>query len=312
MHPARTAVLSLHVVCPGAAGLDVHKLRVTAAVRICEAGRGPARIAVREFGAQPDGLQAMTAWLRDHAVVAAALESTGVYSKALVAGQPPPRILANLTRHVQVKLEPLARVLAATLDSVSLIALQMQLAAVDGADAALAALDAHIERELADFERPLRLLQTIPGIDRESASAILAETGPDPGTFRGASRLAAWAGVAPGNHSSAGKRRSRRARRGNRALRRTLAACAHGAARSTSSQFHCFHRTLADRLGYKRAILATAHKLLRVIHAVLRDDRPYTNPGIDYACLVIERGTPRWLRVLEQYGFLEEVRALRD
>ena len=50
------------------------------------------------------------------------------------------------------------------------------------------------------------------------------------------------------------------------------------------------------RLGYKRAILATAHKLLRVIHAVLRDDRPYTDPGIDYERLVVARNAPRWIR----------------
>ena len=58
--------------------------------------------------------------------------------------------------------------------------------------------------------------------------------------------------------------------------------------------------TAAVRLGYKRAILATAHKLLRVIHAVLRDDRPYTDPGIDYERLIVARNAPRWIRMLTQ------------
>ena len=35
----------MHVVWPRAAGLDVHKMRITAAVRLCEAGGGPARTA---------------------------------------------------------------------------------------------------------------------------------------------------------------------------------------------------------------------------------------------------------------------------
>ena len=38
-----------------------------------------------------------------------------------------------------------------------------------------------------------------------------------------------------------------------------LAECAHGAARTISSQFYGYHRLLARRIGYKRAILATAH-----------------------------------------------------
>ena len=409
----------MHVVWPRAAGLDVHKMCITAAVRLCAAGRGPARTAVREFSALPDGLRAMTDWLRGHGVTAAAMEGTGVYWKApfealedagihadllhaqhvkqirgrktdttdslwlaricqfglalpsyvpprlfrqlrqlsryrrklvaersrarnrahktldhdglrlggilsdifgvngrrvldgLVAGRQPRHILAELTGHVQSKLEPLARALAATLDPLALLTLRMQLEAVDRADAVLAELDMRIQAELADYQRPLQLLQTIPGIDLCSAATILVEIGPDLGAFRHARHLGAWAGVAPGNNSSAGKRRSARARSGNVTLRATLAECAHGAARTKGSQFHGYHRALTGHLGYKRAILATAHKLLRVIHAVLRDDRPYTDPGIDYEGLVVERNAPRWIRMLKQHGFLKEVQAVR-
>ena len=198
-----------------------------------------------------------------------------------------------------------------TLDPLALFALQMQVEAVDRADAALVALDTRIQTALADYQRPGRLLQTIPGIDLGSASTILADIGPDLGAFREARHLGSWAGVAPGNNVSAGKRRSGRARPGNPTLRATLTECAHAAARTTGSQFHGYHRALATRLGYKRAILATAHKLLRVIHAVLRDDRPYTDPGIDYQRLVVVRNAPRWIRMLTQYGFLKKAQAAR-
>ena len=404
----------LHVVEARAAGLDVHKMCITAAVRLYEAATGVARAAVKEFSALPDGLRAMTDWLRAHGVTAAAMEGTGVYWKApfealedagirpelfhaqhvkqirgkktdvndslwlaricqfglaqpsfvpprhfrqvrqltryrrklvaersrnrnrvhktldhdglriggvlsdifgvngrrildgLLAGHPPQVILDGLSNHVRTKLKPLAQALAATLDPTALVLLKMQIADVDRTDTALDALDTHIRGELADHQRPLGLLQTIPGIDFGSACTILAELGPDLEAFREARHLGAWAGVAPGNNTSAGKRRSGRARRGNSTLRATLAECAHGAVRTKNSQFYDYHRALAGRLGYKRAILATAHKLLRVIHAVLRDDRPYTDPGIDYQRLVVERNAPRWLRMLSQYGFLEE------
>ena len=407
----------MHVVCARAAGLDVHKMHVTATVRLCEAGSGPARTATREFSALPDGLRAMTEWLCGHGVTAAAMEGTGVYWKAplealedagiqadlhhaqqvkqirgkktdvndslwlaricqfglalpsyvpprlfrqlrqltryrrklvdersrarnrvhktldhdglrlggvlsdifgvngrrildgLVAGHSPRYILANLTHHVAAKLAPLTQALAATLDPLALFALQIQMEAVDRADTALVALDKRIRTVLADYQRALRLLQTIPGIDYGSACTILAEIGPDLGAFRKACSIGPWAGVAPGNNSSAGKRRSGRARKGNPTLRATLAECAHGAVRTKSSQFYGHHRMLAGRLGYKRAILASAHKLLRVIHAVLRDDRPYTDPDIDYEKLVVERNAPRWLRMLTRHGFLAEVQA---
>ena len=407
----------MHVVCARAAGLDVHKMHVTATVRLCEAGSGPARTATREFSALPDGLRAMTEWLCGHGVTAAAMEGTGVYWKApfealedagiqadlhhaqqvkqirgkktdvndslwlaricqfglalpsyvpprlfrqlrqltryrrklvdersrarnrvhktldhdglrlggvlsdifgvngrrildgLVAGHSPRYILANLTHHVAAKLAPLTQALAATLDPLALFALRMQMEAVDRADTALVALDKRIRTVLADYQRALRLLQTIPGIDYGSACTILAEIGPDLGAFRKACSIGPWAGVAPGNNSSAGKRRSGRARKGNPTLRATLAECAHGAVRTKSSQFYGHHRMLAGRLGYKRAILASAHKLLRVIHAVLRDDRPYTDPDIDYEKLVVERNAPRWLRMLTRHGFLAEAQA---
>lgn len=410
---------SMHVVCSRAAGIDVHKMRITAAVRICEAGGGPARVAVREFSAVPDGLRAMTGWLGEQGVTAAALESAGVYWKApfealedagirpslhhaehvrhirgkktdtndslwlarvcqfglatpsyvpprhfrqlrqltryrrtlvaersrarnrvhktldhdglrlggvlsdvfgingrrildgLVAGETPSRILSTLSRHVRSKLPPLGAALAARLNPLALVNLQLQLEAVDQANAALAALDERLQTALSGYQRPLRLLRTIPGIDLVSACTILVELGPDITVFRGARGLAAWAGVAPGNRSSGGMHRATPVRAGNRTLRAALTECAHGAARSTSSQFHRHHRRLADRLGYKRAILGTAHKLLRVIHAVLRDDRPYADPDIDYARLVIAPGAPRWIRVLRHHGLLEEVRALQ-
>ena len=70
------------MVCARAAGLDVHKMQITATVRLCEAGSGPARTATRTFSALPDGLRAMTDWLSGHGVTAAAMEGTGVYWKA--------------------------------------------------------------------------------------------------------------------------------------------------------------------------------------------------------------------------------------
>ena len=78
----RVGTDDLHVVWPRAAGLDVHKMCITVAVRLCEAGRRWARTAVHEFSALPPGLREMTDWLLSHGVTAAVMEGTGVYWKA--------------------------------------------------------------------------------------------------------------------------------------------------------------------------------------------------------------------------------------
>ena len=115
--------------------------------------------------------------------------------------------------------------------------------------------------------------------------------------------------MAPGNNQSAGKRRSGRVRRGNSTLRATLAECAHGAVRTHRTQFRNYHQAHKRRRGYKRSILAVAHKMLRTILAMLRDNAPQPDSGIDWQALVVERNASRWLRNLERYGYLEALRA---
>ena len=69
----------LHVVHAPAAGLDVHKLEITATVRLCATPRSEPTCETRTFSALASGLDAVVAWLTGHGVEAAALEGTGVY-----------------------------------------------------------------------------------------------------------------------------------------------------------------------------------------------------------------------------------------
>ena len=69
----------LHVVEPRAAGLDVHKLQVTATLRICQPGGGEPLGAACEFRTTPAGLAELIAWLQQQGVEAVSLEGTGIY-----------------------------------------------------------------------------------------------------------------------------------------------------------------------------------------------------------------------------------------
>jgi transposase len=69
----------------------------------------------------------------------------------------------------------------------------------------LAELDAVIVDACQPWQHQLDLLQTIPGVGNEAAQMIIAATGADMSRFPTAARLAAWSGLAPAMHESAGK-----------------------------------------------------------------------------------------------------------
>src|SRR5262245_36966827 len=94
----------------------------------------------------------------------------------------------------------------------------------------------------------LEQLDSIPGVNAITGRDILAEIGLDMTRYGSAERLAAWAGVSPGNNESAGKRRQGRTRRGNRSLRRVLGQCAW-ATRQTSTFLGRTFRRLEARVG---------------------------------------------------------------
>ncbi len=97
------------------------------------------------------------------------------------------------------------------------------------------------------------LLDTIPGIDRWQAEVILAEIGLDMGRFPTAAHLASWAGVAPGNNESAGKRRSGKTRPGNPTLCKTLVLAANAAARGKNTYLAAQYSRLAATAGQEKS-----------------------------------------------------------
>ena len=100
--------------------------------------------------------------------------------------------------------------------------------------------------------------------------------------FRTAAHLASWAGLCPGNNESAGKRKSRKTRKGNPWLRETLVEAARAAARTRGTYLSAQYRRIADRRGAKRAAVAVAHTILVMEYHMLKNRQPYRELGFDY------------------------------
>lgn len=161
-----------------------------------------------------------------------------------------------------------------------------------------------IEEHSLPFEQAVHAVAQLPGFDLVSATSVIAEIGPDMDQFPSARHLASWAGLCPGSHESAGKRKSGKTTKGSRWLRRAMSQSAWGAARTKNSYFKALYHRLVGRRGKKRAIVAVAHALLVTIYHVLKDQVPYQDLGSDYFDKINAKHLVRHhLKRLEKLGF---------
>jgi transposase len=137
---------------------------------------------------------------------------------------------------------------------------------------------ARIEEALRPFAEAEARLMTIPGIGRQAAEVIVAEIGADMSRFPTAGHLASWAGLCPGNNTSAERRKSGRTTKGSRWLRATLVQVAWAASHTKATIFGATYRKLARRLGKKKALVAVGRKLLVLAYLLLKTRVDYQEP----------------------------------
>lgn len=144
-------------------------------------------------------------------------------------------------------------------------------------------LDRQIEKLLQDEqEEAIELIKGIPGISDRSAQVIVSAIGTDMSRFPTDKHLCSWAGLCPGNHESAGKRKNGRTNKGNKSLKSTLVVCAHSAVMVKDSYFGAMYRRISRRRGKKKAIVAVAHAMLKTIFHMLKNHEPYHDLGADF------------------------------
>jgi transposase len=224
--------------------------------------------------------------------------------EALTRGEQDPKALSQLAQGVlRRKIPQLEAALEGSFTVHHALLVRLNLDMIDHINAQLVQLDEQIEKMIEPLQKEIERLESIPGVHQTAARIILSETGTDMSRFGSASRLASWAGVCPGNHESAGKRKSGKTRRGNRYLGRVLAECAWATKKTDSFLGRTFRR-LEARIGGKKAAVAVGHKILVIVYHLVNegtiyDDGRYNRPNPREEARKVKRA----LSTLERLGY---------
>jgi transposase len=226
--------------------------------------------------------------------------------RALIAGKATPQEMAELAKGLlRKKIPELELALEGKLEEHHRFLLELQLQRLEAAEKDLTVLEQRIRQMLEPYAAQLALLDEIPGVDWTLAAVIIAELGVDMSVFGSVSQLASWAGVCPGNNESAGKRKSSRIPSGNVYLKSGLVEAANAAARAKGTYLRDKFFRLKARRGYKRAVVAIAHKILVAIYHMLSQQVSYNDLGDLYLDKLNKKHLTRNLvHRLERLGYV--------
>lgn len=124
-------------------------------------------------------------------------------------------------------------------------------------------------------------LTQIDGVDEMTIQKVLNEIGTDMSKWRTEKHFASWLRLCPNNKITGGKVVQRGVQptqnRASTALRVAASSLKH-----SDSALGAYYRRIRARSGAPAAVTATAHKLARIIYAMLKDRKPYHDGGSDY------------------------------
>lgn len=223
---------------------------------------------------------------------------------ALIQGEQDPVVLAELARgRLRSKLTELTAALEGQVRPHHRFLLRQWTGLLASLEQHIAEVEQEIERHMPPFEWAAALLVEMPGLDRTAACALLGEIGADMQRFPSARHLASWAGLCPGNNTSAGKSRSGKSHRGNPWIKGLLTEIAWSAARTKQSYPAALYKRIAAHRGQKRALVAVANAWLQVVWHILTHRQPYRDLGADHFDRINrQRLTQSLVRRLQKLG----------
>lgn len=157
-----------------------------------------------------------------------------------------------------------------------------------------------VEKKMKQWEEvkpEFEILKTIPAIGDIVCAALKASIF-DVNRFKSGNHLMSYFGLAPSCYDSGTKvRHGRITKEGNKQVRKLLIECAHHYS-NPKSCFYPFYARLVSRKGYKKACVALAAKLCRIIYAMLKSGRAF-----DLGLLGVKKGP---FDVVKKYYYLAE------
>lgn len=231
--------------------------------------------------------------------------------QAIVAGERDPERLADLTsKRLKASRAQLVEALHGRITDHHRFMISLHLTQIDGLDAAVARLEAHLGETIGPFQSAVSLLTTMPGLGETAARVLIAEIGDDMTRFPTAGHLVSWAGLCPRLNESAGKRHSTRLRHGTPWLKTTLVQAAWAATRKKGSYLQAQFLRIKGRRGPKKAVVAVAASMLTAAYFMLRDGVEYHDLGGRYfEHHDKQRMTARLIHRLRDLGVNVEIKA---
>lgn len=225
--------------------------------------------------------------------------------RAIIGGETDPRQLVALTKgRLKASNEQLLDALQGYVSEHHRFLLDFHLSHVDQLEGAVSKLEHRIAETLRPYRPTVELLMTVPGISETNAAILIAEIGSDMSIFPTAGHLRSWAGLCPGLHESAGKRRPQKTRHGAPWLKTALVQAAWAATRKHDSYFRAQFFRIKSRRGPRKALLAVAASILTAVYHMLKNAVPYRELGANYFHQRDkERLTAKMIRRLRDLGF---------
>lgn len=201
----------------------------------------------------------------------------------LIAGQRDPSKLAACAKgRMRSKIDELTKALAGNFGDHHAMVIKSILQQVDLFDTQIDELNQAIDVRLEPYRESEERIVTIPGVANRVAQCVISEIGTDMSKFKTPGHLSAWAGLAPANKESGGKRRNAGSRKGDPHLKTILVQAAWAAVRVEGSYYGSMFRRIRARRGPNVAIVAVARKLIEAVWHVLTNQIDHKDLGADY------------------------------
>jgi transposase len=139
-----------------------------------------------------------------------------------------------------------------------------------------AKVDAAIKSLFTEKQKQImEKLDKVEGIAMESAEVIMAEMGLSIESFNNEDSAVKYAGFAPGVHESSDKKIIVKCHPGNKYLRTAMIQIAWAAVKNKNGYWGAVYQNLKKSRGSKKAIIAVARRLVKVIYKILVNDHHY-------------------------------------